>query len=127
MYVCSEPQADESDIRNVIFESNQLNKNNYFSGSIENITYDKVYLYVVGYNMNAECIYSETIDMNMPKEWAISKNPIIDFDENKVSISSDSIFSLSIFTSIISFVPFTFTVTIEDFPSNISLSIFFFS
>lgn len=90
LYVCSEPQDDESDIRNVIFESNQLNKNNYFSGSIENITYDKVYLYVVGYNMKAECIYSETIDMNMPNEWAISKNPIIDFDENKVSISSDS-------------------------------------
>ena len=90
LYVCSEPQDDESDIRNVIFESNQLNKNNYFSGSIANITYDKVYLYVVGYNMKAECIYSETIDMNMPNEWAISKNPIIDFDENKVSISSDS-------------------------------------
>ena len=90
LYVCSEPQEDESDIRNVIFESNQLNKNNYFSGSIANITYDKVYLYVVGYNMKAECIYSETIDMNMPNEWAISKNPIIDFDENKVSILSDS-------------------------------------
>ena len=90
LYVCSEPQDDESDIRNVIFESNQLNKNNYFSGSIANITYDKVYLYVVGYNMKAECIYSETIDMNMPNEWAISKNPIIDFYENKVSISSDS-------------------------------------
>ena len=42
LYICSEPQDNKSNIKNVIYESNQLNEENYFIGSVSNISNDEV-------------------------------------------------------------------------------------
>lgn len=64
LYVSYLEENDASNMQNVIYSTNELNEQFFFSGMIEKIFEEKIYLYIVGENENEEKVFLFSHSMN---------------------------------------------------------------
>ncbi|MGN0812246.1 MAG: hypothetical protein ACI4MQ_01895 [Candidatus Coproplasma sp.] len=101
LYICSSEQTDFSNVNHIVYSDDELDENNFFKGSADGITYDELYLYVVGQptsgaQTEARCLFSHKIEVGLPEDWVKDVAPAFDVDESgeEVTAQPDS-FSIS--------------------------------
>ena len=97
-YICSTEQTDLSNVNHVIYADQSLGEDNFFKGEAVGVTYNELYLYVVGENMGADSVeaaelFSLELTLEMPEEWQTAKDPafVIDEGAEDIALQPDSI------------------------------------
>ncbi|MGN0806815.1 MAG: hypothetical protein ACI4MC_07225, partial [Candidatus Coproplasma sp.] len=93
LYLCSSEQTDLSNINHIVYSDNKPDDNNFFKGEVDGVTYDELYLYVVGegateYGAEAAELFSIKLTIDFPEEWQTAKNPDFTVDESAEELTS---------------------------------------
>lgn len=98
-YICSTEQTDAYNVNHVIYADETLGEDNYFKGEAVGVTYNELYLYVVGENAGEDSVeraelFSLELTLQLPEEWQAAKNPAFEIDEGAedITLQPDSIY-----------------------------------
>lgn len=98
-YICSTEQTDVFNVNHVIYTDQSLGEDNYFKGEAVGVTYNELYLYVVGENVGEDSVeraelFSLELTLQLPEEWQTAKNPAFEIDEGAedITLQPDSIY-----------------------------------
>ena len=97
-YLCSAEQTDFLHIDNILCTNDTKDSRGFFRGTVEGITDDVVYMYVVGEQTEtgeAAVLFSRTVDIGLPEGWGRPPHPLpaltVDETAERVTCLPDSI------------------------------------
>ncbi len=77
-YICNNKQANIDNIKDLLHTNKILNEDDFFKGTLEGITSDEIYLYIIAINNNQlELLFEKEIKISYPETWGKLNSPVL--------------------------------------------------
>ena len=92
LYLCSSEHTDLTSIDHIVYSDVAPDENGFFRGEVGGITYDELYLYVVGESTTEDGtkaveLFSIKLTLDIPEEWQAARNPAFEIDESAEKVA----------------------------------------
>lgn len=87
-YICAAEHDGSSEMKSVIYSSEATDENGFFRGEAENVTSEKLYLYILAESAEEGTVllFSYTLDTGIPDEWLVEPS-VFAIDEQSETVS----------------------------------------
>lgn len=126
-YICAAEHDGSSEMKSVIYSSEDTDENGFFRGEAENVTTEKLYLYILAESAEegTVLIFSYTLDTGIPDEWLAE--PPDDSGNTDDGGTEPSVFAIDEQSETINCLPNLISVSgdLTALDSSVSLGVYF--
>lgn len=96
LFICDQEQASTIDWQNIIYVDENIDNYQFFKGTFENITSEKLYIYIVGYFEGDDAaqeikLLEKQINIQYPKEWENFESKYAQINRENANLSATEI------------------------------------